>query len=443
LFSPLFDASRVLQNDTWIYEKASLWKYSMFLLVIELPLVISYILSWRTVKQKEKNLLFFFTLCAISFMLYFSWYVARLDYRYMLSVIPFIAVIGGTALSRIIKKPWKAIVLIIIAPLIIIGTLMGPAKTTISISTNEDMVFTNAGQALLKIDGKAELYPGPNMGHLYKEWYMEPSAEWLIIDLEGYPCQNYDNYCKEDLRIQVSRLLTANQITSCGKLYGEDVIILAKHPETIITREECIKNIRGGPYVAINTIPYVRLHAGVITLEGKLQNIEGLKEITEELTERNISSVLVIVASNTSLDSTSIQFMVELADNIELGVLPKEDVNTMQFITDFKKQTNKTISVIASPSDDWIGMNQEFPQTIESCVKGSWDQTIMNLPCKKIDLYTIKDWNTLSLYETKYLYSSFDALSNIDYEVGIDIPVAALYQDNMKEIIKLIEYIGR
>ena len=445
IFTPLIDASSILQNDTWIYEKASLWRYSLFLLIIELPIIISFIFSWLTVKQKEKSLLVFFTLCAASFMIYFSLYVARLDYRYMLSVIPFFAAIGGTGLSHIIKKRWKAITLIVAVPLIIISFffVIGTAQTTVSINTGEDMVFTNAGQALLKINGKAELYPGPNMGHLYKQWYMNSSAEWLILDLEGYPCQKYDNYCKEDLRMQVSRLLTANQIVSCGKLYGEDVIVIAKHPQTTITRDDCIKNIRGGPYSNVNTTSYVRLHAAVITLEGQLQNIEGLKMVTKELSEQKISSLLVIVASNTSLDDASRQFIVELPNNVELGVLTQEDISTVKFITDFKELTNKTISVIASPSDDWIGRSHELPQIIKSCVKGSWDQTIMNITCKKIDLYTIKDWDTLSLHNTVELFASFDALSNIDYEVGVDIPVAALYPDNMETITKLIEYVGK
>ncbi|MBU0456917.1 MAG: glycosyltransferase family 39 protein [Nanoarchaeota archaeon] len=445
IFSPLMDASSILQNDTWIYEKASLWKYSLFLLIIELPVMISFIFSLRKIQQKEKQTMLFFMLCATSFMFYFSWYVARLDYRYMLSVIPFLAIIGGIGLSKRIKKDWKAITLIVAAPLIMvcIFLVIGTAKTTVDISTGDDLVFTNAGQALLKINGKAELYPGPNLGHLYMQWYLNSSAEWLIIDLEGYPCHKNDNYCKENLRIQISRLLTANRIFSCGKLYGEDVIILAKHPKETITQEDCIKNIRGGPYLNISTKPYVRLHAAVITLEGQLQNIEGLRTVITDLKEQQISSVLVIVASNTSLDDTGKKFIAELPDNIELGVLPKEGINTSIFIKEFKNQTNKTITVIASTSDDWIGKSQEFPKTIESCVRGAWDQTIMTIPCKKIDLYTIQDWNSISLYNASDLSASFDALSNIDYQVGIDIPVAALNQNNMNDIIKLIKYIGK
>jgi len=442
IFTPLIDASKILQNETWIYEKASLWKYSLFLLIIELPLVFSFILSWIKIKQKEKNIFLFFTLCAISFMLYFSWYVVRLDYRYMLSIIPFLAILGGVGLSRFVKNYWKATALIIIIPIIIVSffLIFGIARTTVDISTSDDLVFTNAGQALLKLDGKAELYPGPNMGHLYKQWYINSSAEWLIIDLEGYPCQASDNYCKEDLRIEVSRLLTANKITSCGKLYGEDVIILAKHPYNTITREECIKKIRGGPYSYMDTQSFVRLHAAVITLEGQLQNLEELKKVVTELSKQNISSVLVIVATNNSLDEASGNFISNLPSNFELGVLPKDDVDTQKFISDFTDATNKKITVIASQSDDWIGQNQNFSMSIKSCVRGSWDQTIMKIPCKKIDLYILKDWNKLSLYETDELYASFNALSNIDYEVGVDIPVAALNYNNTQEIIKLIKY---
>jgi hypothetical protein len=442
---PLIDASLILQNETWIYEKASLWKYGLFLILLELPIVVSFILGWVKSRQKEKMLFLFFTLCATAFMLYFSCYVARLDYRYMLSVIPFLAVLGGKGIERSVNKSWKAIIPIAAIALIfvIIMLSLGIAKTTAHISTSNDIVFTNAGQVLLKTNGKTLLYPGPNMGYLYQQWYINSSAEWLILDLEGYPCQKQDEHCKNNMHLQISRLLTANNLAECGQLYGEDVIILAKHPESTIGREDCIRKIRGGPYSFIDSHVYLRLHAAVITKEGRLQNIEQTQKIVFELTKQNISGVYVLVASNISLDNTSQEFIKSLPRNIELGVLPSDNVETEKFIAEIYQSTGKNISVIASQSDDWIGKHQVFPPGIQYCVGGSWDQTIMSIPCHKIDLYTMHDWNDLSLEEPKYLYSSYDALSKTDYEVGIDIPVAALQnENNTNEIVEFIRYIS-
>jgi hypothetical protein len=443
LFTPLLDAASILQNETWIYNKSSLWKYSLFLLVIELPIVLSFLFSLKTIKLKESRLFLFFILCLMSFLLYFSWHVVRLDFRYMLAIIPFLAVMGGVGLSRLVKKnPLRIVVLIVLIPLIIsiVFLSMGQSRTTVDFFTSKDLVFTNAGQALLNVDGKVELYPGPNIGYFYKEWYTNPLAEWLILDLEGYPCP--DDECKQNLNMQVSRLLTTNQIVDCGKLYGEDVIIISKHAEITISKEECVEKIRGGPYVDVDSKSYVRLSDAVITLEGRLQNLERLQRTIAKLEEYQISSVLVLVASESELDEENKQFIENLPENVELGVFPRKGVSTEEFITNFERYTGKKITVISSPSDDWIGQSQEFPQGIKSCVRGAWDQTIMIVPCKKMDLYIVKDWSAMTLHEGSELLKLFEAYSNIDYEVGVDIPVSVLNLENIDEIIRLIDYIG-
>jgi len=211
----------------------------------------------------------------------------------------------------------------------------------------------------------------------------------------------------------------------------------------ILSREDCIKKLRGGPYSIADSHAYVRLYAAATTLEGRLQNIEQTQKVIFELEKQNISGVYVLVASNISLGNASQEFIRNLPENIELGVLPSDKLETEKFIANIKQTTNKTITVIASASDDWIGKPQIFSQGIRYCVAGSWDQTVMSIPCHKIDLYTVKSWDDMTLEEPKYLYSSYDALSKVDYEVGIDIPVGALQNKNgTQELIEFIGYIG-
>jgi hypothetical protein len=236
--------------------------------------------------------------------------------------------------------------------------------------------------------------------------------------------------------MKINRLLTANNITTCGKLYGENVIILSKHPKQVISAEDCVKNLRGIKFNKTKSKAFVRLNNAVITQEGKLQNLAKLNEITNLLSQKNISIVLVITASNYSLNKESIDFIKKV--NIEFGVLPRKGVQTDEFMKMFKKETNKTITIIESPSDDWINSKPDFPNDIKSCVRGAWDQTILEIPCRGIDLYTLKNWTSLTFYNSNKLIESYKALSHLDYEVGIDIPVQALNE----EIIKFINNVN-
>ncbi len=446
---PLLDAGSIVRIETWLYEKSSMLDYLIFLLVIELPLVVSSALALRKTQKGEQGVTRFLALCALSFLLYFSLLVVRLDYRYMLSVIPFLAVIGGAGLSKTVgKAPMKSAALmaifIAIIPVILALVLLaaGTVQNTVTIPKADQTTFTNSGQALLHVKGPAELCPGPNMGRMYLKWRLSKSSDLLVIDLDGYPCQESDNACKEEKRLHISRLLTTNRPVECGMLYGEDTIILSKRLNSTLTKESCIARLKEKNYAQINSRAFIRLSAAVLTEEGRLQNMEGLTIIVQELSANKIPATLVITASNSTPDDETRRFITGLASNMQLGVLPRQEVYTNNFISRVNEATGKSITVIASPTDDWVGRAQDFPAGITSCIRASWDQTAMKIPCLKIDLFTVSDWNNDTMYDEEYLYQSYEALTEVDSEVGIDIPVPLLKGDSLIKMMSFIERVA-
>lgn len=546
---PLLDASQILQNDTWLYDSPNVGKYILFLIFGEFPIFFSFImaLKYQLIKilqinkfninnkiknkidkkiiknsynnsnkinkeiKKEKkidkknninkeniflkilniklneinSMTIFFSLCALFFLLYFALSIARFDSRYMISVIPFLSIIGGKWISKNKIKTIIKIIFVIIISLssLYISSYSGFFETNIHIPKTNLTTISNSGFATINAFGPVIIMPGPNLYYMYNSWYKNNLADILIISIDDYPCIPSDTYCNNDRTLKINKIIATHEKIFCGILYGENMIVLQKNKININdilyesinkTQEkkkeefniskiiECKNNLDlnlffSKPIAKDNTTRndvFIRISDFEIDKNGNINNLEELKKIIEEIklnnTSGNTTVGIIFQINENNLNEKTSDFISKLNENIFFGIIDKnENNNTLKnktienFIEKFNKKTTKNITIIMPESDDFINNEQKkFSDKIKYSTIGSWDNSFQNIPAKKIELYTIKEWNNFTIHDIEYLKNEFNIISKIDYEVGIDIPSNALYEEQMDTIIEFIQYIN-
>ncbi|MDD5086864.1 MAG: glycosyltransferase family 39 protein, partial [Candidatus Nanoarchaeia archaeon] len=451
IFGPLLEASSHIGGQAWIYGNAGILKYLISIITTDALVLIFSLTGIRELLKSKKKDYLLFASCIILFFLYFSLMIPRYEPRYMVPIIIFVFPFAGYGAYIIIKKhkkflPWL-IALIFIQGLVFSvnsalkeGTEHNSKIAELISSYSNEKIITNSALPLIYLDSKAEMLPGPNLGHTYLAYLKENKSQWLIFNPDCYPCPENDNFCIESFNKKLSYILSNNNIEDCGYLHGETTIILTKELQKI-SKQECLKKINYVSLPEAEKSVFIRLNEAKITEEGEIKNIEHLSIIIQEIKKNNLSHTLVLLANKTMPNNNSITFL-RILNETELGIMTSKDADTFDYINKIENIASKKITSIIPRDDDWINKKIEITENIESTITGSWDTTIVPIKRKEIDIYMVKDWSNLRLHDLDYLKEMYFMLSKGDNEIGIDIPVDIITEENLKEIISFIDYIS-
>ncbi|MEK6974479.1 MAG: glycosyltransferase family 39 protein [Nanoarchaeota archaeon] len=452
LIQPLIDASLIVQNETWIYPKSGLLTFIVDIIKTNIisVILIFFCLVYYIRSHKEKIALFL--LCIVSILLYFSYRVKIYDVRYTIFVIPYLVVLAGAGLSKFLeKKPVKlsylAVIIILVPGLIVNSDYIkkpqiktDPEIIDIIKNFNVGSIVTNSAFVLFYSKVKTNLMPGPNTANTYSTFLQDSNAVLFIFKPDEYYCPPNDRVCNEEFLNRVNHLVANNNLEYCGYLHGARIIIVTKGSGSI-SREQCLTNINYPVLEQPKSSVFVRINAVGVTKDGKLENSGNLKILLENLEKKNIAtSVILVPANNPSLDS--IKFINSFNQNIELGVFYTEKAETNDFIENLNSRSEKKVYVVSPKEDQWIKKEISIPNGIKYCMRGPWDSTIVPVPCKSVNIYTVKKWGDIEIYSFEELKESYDSIKNIDYSIVIDIPSEALAKSgNVETYKKFIGYI--
>jgi len=453
LFKPLIDASRLIENPTWVYTKASLWIYLAQIIITETIAVLLLVFALvKNIKKHKENMMVILA-CMALFLAYFSFRVPRYDMRYVLPVVIFIMPIAGLGASEFFKskrKYFAFFVMLFIFPGIVsiclFGILKEPVKHDLFMKQiieeyNGTVFVTNNGIPLLYSKSKVELMPGSNLGNTYLTYRENDNADWFIFHPDGYPCPPGDDICELNFKKKTDIILSRNNILNCGYLNGARLIILTKD-KPYISKEECTKKINYYNITSSESSVFIRISSAGFTLEGDVQNKDALLEIINIAEDKKIPLILVLTSSSIKPNNDAIDFIRSIPEEIELGVLPIENIETNVFINNIYKWTGRKITAIAPLGDDWNKKEVSIPYGINCSIVGSWDQTILPVNKKGIDLFVVSDWQRNEVYDYETLKSWYDILYDCEDEIGIDIPLYLMSKDNFIKVKRFIDYIG-
>ncbi len=454
LFVPLVDASSIVQIETFIYQKTSIFLYLEELIKVEIiPLIFALFASWSYFK-KEKVKIVCFWACALTFLFYFYFKVFRFDPRYVTSMIPFIAVLSGAGINIILKNKKNYLKVLLVLFILLLGFTTSiiyykvPIKNDNSIkdviTTNKTNIITNTAFPIIYSSSKVNLIPTPNLGILYLTYKTDPNYNWLIIDPDSFFCEQ-DNYsCMETFNNRLMRIIDNNNILDCGYLHGTRIIILTKESSGM-SKIECLNKIRMD-YLESKppeTNTFFRIVLS-FDLEENIKNTLLVEKMINELQKRNISTVLTIESDHIKLSQSSEEFFKNLS-NIDIGIITNTDYLSEEFIRNFTLSTNKKISFIVPKDDEWKGKNISITPEISYCIDGSWDNTVLKIHCKKIDLFMVKNWSTGEFYNSSELETMYNSvldnkIANNEYEIGIDISTYNITKEDYERFKNFINY---
>lgn len=433
ILTPLLEASALIERESWVYQNGNIFKYLLQLFVMEIVSFLAIIVYFKKIVKNHKEKFYLFLGVAVTFLLYFVIRVPRYDPRYVLPVVPFLLVLAGYSFVRL-KKRVKTL-LIVLMILIVVST------TVISVISNvnhnkfmfEEEITTNSAFPLLYSTEKATLLPGPKLAHTYS--IFKDNQGLLIIDPKGYPCPKDDYECKEDLSKRLSRIISSNDILDCGYLHGAKMIIFEEegiYDVESISKEKCLEQIDYEDLPSVTPKIFLRLNSAVILPDGTLKQLDKIKTLLHLAQYYDLEVYLVLAATDNPIREETLEFLRRLPQNVKLGVIPIEGIDTKKFM-----ERIGGITVISPRFDEW--KEGIIPQGINFCINGPWDDS---LPCEKIDLYILEDWQEGRFHDQEYLQKEMETLLESDYLIGIDIPAYLLEDENSVEAERLINWIG-
>ncbi len=391
LLNPLLQASKLIEG-VWLSTQSSLFIYFWQLLTAETILVLATILFLLFYLKTHQEITLLFFASILAFLIYFSFRVPRYDPRYLISLLPFLIVLGGTGLAALVHKKKKIrylVFILVLLPGLITASISliktplehNPSiKELIQTYPGQELI-TNSGFPLLYSSSKVNLFSGPNLGHTYLTYKLNDQADWFIFDPDEFICPPQDKACLLELQQHLSYLLDHNDLLECGYLHGSKTIILTKNPNQTISKSACLEKIDYPevPSPEVNT--FLKLDA-LITSEGNLVQEERLLKLIKKAAENNLQVILVSTPSETPPNQKTQKILEELSTKIELQSV-------------FEKQ---------------------------------------------IDLSIVKDWSTGTLLTNTEFQNIYEALLNGDCEIVIHIPTYLLTEENYD---KIIDYIGK
>ncbi|UCG95702.1 MAG: glycosyltransferase family 39 protein [archaeon] len=442
---PLSKALGVVQTGTWIYGEAGFLSYLSYLFTAEIILTAGAMLGLYFLLKKKNRPALLFVSCTLLFFLFFCLRISRFDARYLVSVLPFLAVLAGPGISESIQKIKKEKIFFLVLLLVLLPALITVALTSSltefrhdkrleeSISScRDDLIFTNEALTMLYSPTKTVLLPGPNLGHTFLQYRLNESAGILVLNPEGYFCSPQDYECISSYRLQLGRMLSKNTLIDCGHLHGAPVAVISKQPDSeAITMEECTERMGYESLRSPESETFVRLFGAVFTKEGELQNSENILHFSQKLDRHNITFYLIIVPARTKPGEYSV--LKDLPESTNLGILETPGISSEDFISNISELTGMSATVLVPRGDDWIGKEPHFPASINLTITGAWDSSPVPVRKKRMDIYTFdyQEKELINLEDFKILYS---ALLAGDYEIGVDIPAPALTDKNMEAL---------
>ncbi len=454
LFGPLLNASRIISNKTTLYASSSAAKYLLFLIKKE-PITLAFGLigfAWliknNKPKSTENKAVAIISLSIFAFFSYFSFFVPRLDVRYMLSVMPFLAVLGGVGSGWLCKK--SKFMAVLLSLLIIVSGVL----TTINLTKGSYLhekeiagiikkqtkgIMTNDALPLIYTTTAVNFKPGPNMMNTLL-LYKKSDYQTLIFNPNSYLRLCNTNRCKLKYYEQINYMLNNNKVISCGYLHGQPFIIINKQkPEKNISTNKCLKKINYPLVNYSNLKVHFRIDIG-FSKRGEIINYTNTIKILNLLKKNNFRTVLILNPSNKSLSKRSVNFI----NNTwaEIGILYSKPLATTNFIKRLKNKTKRNISYIMPDDDEW-SKKPFYKLPHAKCIKGAWDLTPVSMECEVIDLYVTKNWTSGEFYNSTYLIKEFDKISKIDNNIWIDLPGYQLNNKNFEKAALLVNHISK
>ncbi|MFH1682499.1 MAG: glycosyltransferase family 39 protein [Candidatus Woesearchaeota archaeon] len=412
LFGPLTEASSHIGN-VWVIGETTLFDYLKLLAKTEIILLLALCLFFYYSYKKNLWLAVLLLACASTFLIYFSVQVPRFDERYLLSALPFLAVLGGAGLCRLAKKQPRSkyflIGLALLPGLVAVGISLAkePINTdqeiqALLIDYQGNVLLSNSGFVLPYASSKVELTVIPYFARAYQTYWLDENIQMFSFDPDEYP--NFEQ--------QFNYVLENNNISGCGYLHGFKMVILTKE-EGKIGREECLNRIGYN----LTTFPEQKFFVKVdFPSEEKKNedNIQLTNKLLEYLIKNKIHTYLEIDENLSELDPRFLEMLEE--KEIELAFNPQ----IVYSVSSFKERIS----------------NQTGIEPI--CIADYWQQD----PCRKINLYLVKDWSNQEIYSLDELKLQLEALSKADPEIGIDIPGYILTEEKFLIIKEFIDHLA-
>ncbi|MBI2670953.1 glycosyltransferase family 39 protein [Candidatus Woesearchaeota archaeon] len=456
LLTPLMDAAKIVQNETWIYPKSNLFRFFSDIAITNFLTLLFMLLAFFYFIKTHRNIIILFSLCILSILFYFSYKVNIYDIRYTLFVIPFLVVLAGAGVSKLLEGKPKKIGYVFLIIILIPGLsttayyAKNPAVkndayiTQLIKNFKQDAIVTNSAFTLFYSNVKTYLMPGPNLAHTYITYIQNKNAKWLILKPDEYYCPPNDSICTIDFIKRINYFVSKNNLLYCGYFYGSRTIIMTKDNTKLISPNECLTKINFEKVQLPSKSIFIRINAVPITSDGELENENNVIKLVKEIEKRNMKAVLVIIPTESQLNKNTINFINNLNPNTELGIFYIDMVHAENFVNKINSLSEKKVTVISPKDDEWVRKAIKIPDGIKYCFRGAWDSTILTVPCKTVNLYTVKDWNNIQLFTLQELKNNYDIIRNIDYNLVIDIPSEAIYSDeNYNTYLGFIDYIGK
>lgn len=453
LIQPLVDASLIVQNETWIYPKSNLLTFIIDIVKTNMIAVVLMLLCLAYYIKSHKEKIALFLLCIVSILLYFSYRVKIYDVRYTIFVIPYLVVLAGAGLSKFLEKKsiklsYLAVIVILVPGLIVNSYYIKKSQiktdseiTDIIKDFDGGTIVTNSAFVLFYSKVKTNLMPGPNTGNTYSTFLQDNEARLFIFKPDEYYCPPNDKICNEEFLNRVNHFVASNNLEYCGYLHGARMIIVTKESGSI-SGERCLTNINYPVLERPKSSVFVRINAVGITKDGELENSNNLMILLEKLEQKDIKTSVILVPSSNLPKSDSIKSINSFNDNIELGVFYTEKTETNKFVYGINSISGKKVSVVSPKEDQWIKKEIFIPEGISHCIRGPWDSTIVPIPCKSVNVYTVKKWGDIEIYSFDELKDLYNSIKNLDYNIVIDIPSEALAKpENVRIYEEFIGYI--
>ncbi|MBI2573065.1 hypothetical protein HYV86_04360 [Candidatus Woesearchaeota archaeon] len=451
---PFIQGSLIVEQDTWVYETASVGRYFVTLIKFEPLLLLVCLSTFPLLWNKRRKELITLSTTIILFLLYFGLRVPRFDPRYILAVVPFLIIIAAMGISQAnLSKVFKKVIIALgILTIAINLYIILPQQyehssqitsTLNSLHPNQKIMLTSNPVVFADFAGKGQFIDGQNQGHLFEQYQKNINIEWLALDPSQFACPKTlltsQAICQKEQTQMVSYLLSRNKIITCGYYHGFPIIIFSKNATTTINPQICLQSIN---YTYLPPLPPTiefRLNEIELDKEGNIQNLENVQRIITSLNQTHTPLTITISAANTSLSISTKEFLSTLHKNISLGVLTRPERNTIQFIEHVKQETSLKIISISPFGDDWTNYNEPFPQSVKQCYEGAWLQTkLVPITCTKVDMYTTKNWKTKETYSIAELQEMTRIQLQQDPHLVIDIWAPSLNDSQTADIESFI-----
>jgi hypothetical protein len=448
LFSPLLNASEVVASKSFSIN--NLWLYLGYLISIELLITLFAAFGIYYSLKSKRDIFLCYTIGFFIFLLYFSLSVGIFDIRYALSFIQLLVIFSGFGASKFLNKRKRISLIIIIMLLLSILITVYSLTFNAGKKTDQSIIsalnkyggadfVSNSGLTLIYTNSKSIILPGPNLVDTYLKYNNDENAKILAINPEEYSCQYYKDKCRDLFLYRMSYFLSNNNIYSCGYLHGIKMIIIDKENNlALISKSECLANIDIKEIPAQSKKILVLLSNVEINSSGDIKYFDRVSAITEQLESKDIETVLDIYSTKQTFNKKTIEFF---NNSLKIGITTFDDASASKFINYIEKSTNKKVTYLIPPDYDFYGKDTLKARNM-NCIVGPWDSSVEATKCKKISFNPTVDFNQNKYYNSSSMIKNYNAVSKVDYDLVIDIPVDRLYDDKMfNEVIKFLDYV--